>query len=123
MFFSNDVDCDADFPCEKKYSVDKNVSACYDAYVCKSFITKEDAKEYGQNKRLVTPVRYESSSKVDFDPVPAGPVDFIEISDSEAGDDNSVGSAEESGLAPDESDQNHAGPSKPMNESNVSLSK
>lgn len=83
VFFSNDYDSEADFTCAKKYYIDENVNANYDAFVYKSFETYDAAEYYAKNKRLVAPVRYLISGRVNFGPEPTGPVDFIVVSDSD----------------------------------------
>lgn len=84
VFICDDTSALPDFTCEKKFYVNQKESACYDAFVLKSFDSYEAAQNFASNKRLVPPVQYKSLEIFDFHETE--PVDFIDISDSDTSD-------------------------------------
>lgn len=80
VFFSADTNDTPDFTCEMGYYLNKEVSACYDAYVYKAFDSIDAAERFASNKRITPPVQYKSLQKFHH-MAGSNPVDFIEIDD------------------------------------------
>lgn len=89
VFFSGNGDSTPDFTCERKYYINQNVNACYDAFVYKSFDTYEAAHHFALNKRVVAPIQYRTLATLDFSRPLHEPVDSIEISDSDISESDS----------------------------------